>query len=62
MSKVVRFRKLKHGDPPRFKVLPDDPYKRSSKRDSWSAIGSFPIMVLVLVGIAAVLVVGGFVA
>jgi len=62
MSKVVRFRKLKHGDPPRFKVLPDDPDKRSSKRDSWSAIGSFPIMVLVLVGIAAVLVVGGFVA
>ncbi len=24
MSKVVRFRKLKHGDPPRFKVLPED--------------------------------------
>jgi hypothetical protein len=62
MSKVVRFRKLKHGDPPRFKVLPDDLERLSSKRDNWSATGSFPIMVLVLVGIAAVLVVGGFVA
>ncbi|MFN3320669.1 MAG: hypothetical protein ACK43M_18120 [Allorhizobium sp.] len=62
MSKVVRFRKLKHGDPPRFKVLPDDLSKRSSRRDSWSSTGSFPIMVLILVGIAAVVVVGGLVA
>jgi hypothetical protein len=62
MSKVVRFRKLKHGDPPRFKVLPEDPCKRSCTHGSWNATGSFPIMVLVLVGIAAVLVVGGFVA
>jgi len=62
MSKVVRFRKLKHGDPPRFKVLPDDLDRLSFKRGSWSATGSFPIMVLVLIGIAAVMVVGGFVA
>ncbi len=61
MSKVVRFRKLKHGDPPRFKVLPDDLRKASSRHGGWSSTGSFPIMVLVLVGIAAVLVVGGFV-
>jgi hypothetical protein len=59
MSKVVRFRKLKHGDPPRFKVLPDDLRKTSSRDGGWSSTGSFPLMVLALIGFAAVLVVGG---
>jgi hypothetical protein len=62
MSKVVRFRKLKHGDPPRFKVLPEELTGRSSRRHSTAIAGSFPIMVLVLVGIAAVVVVGGLIA
>lgn len=61
MSKVVRFRTLKHGDPPRFKVLPDDLRKRSGRRRSAGSTGSFPIMVLALVGIAAAVVFGGFV-
>lgn len=61
MSKVVRFRKLKHGDPPRFKVLPDDLRKTASRSGGWSATGSFPLMVLSLVGVAAVLVIGGFI-
>jgi hypothetical protein len=59
MSKVVRFRKLKHGDPPRFKVLPDDLGSQSSGHGGWSATGSFPVMVLALIGVAAVLVIGG---
>ncbi|NBB47277.1 hypothetical protein GVN24_03200 [Rhizobium sp. CRIBSB] len=62
MSKVVRFRKLKHGDPPRFKVLPDDLPRSTSQRRRYRAIGAFPIMLLALIGVAAVLVVGGFVA
>lgn len=62
MSKVVRFRKLKHGDPPRFKVLPNDLGQRSSRGRIWRAAGSFPIMLLALIGIAAVVVIGGFVA
>jgi nitrate reductase NapE component len=61
MSKVVRFRTLKHGDPPRFKVLPENLRKRSSRSRSASSTGSFPIMVLALVAIAALAVVGGFV-
>ncbi len=61
MLKVVRFRKLKHGDPPRFKVLPDDLRKTSARSGGWSATGSFPLMVLSLVGVAAVLVIGGFI-
>ncbi|MFN7093720.1 MAG: hypothetical protein ACK4P4_24610 [Allorhizobium sp.] len=61
MSKVVRFRKLKHGDPPRFKVLPDDLRKTSYRGGGWSSTGSFPLMVLALVGVAAVLVIGGFI-
>jgi hypothetical protein len=61
MSKVVRFRKLKHGDPPRFKVLPENLRKSTPRGRRWRATGSFPIMVLALVGIAAVLVIGGFV-
>ncbi|MDH4413027.1 MAG: hypothetical protein QE484_06950 [Rhizobium sp.] len=62
MSKVVRFRRLKHGDPPRFKVLPDDLRKRSSRTGSRRSMRSFPIIILALVGTAALLVVGGFVA
>lgn len=61
MSKVVRFRTLKHGDPPRFKVLPEDRHRRSSRALSATSTGSFPIMVLALVGIAAALVFGGVV-
>lgn len=61
MSKVVRFRKLKHGDPPRFKVLPEDLSDSSSKLGGWDSTGSFPIMVLALIAIAALVVVGGFV-
>jgi hypothetical protein len=61
MSKVVRFRKLKHGDPPRFKVLPDDLRKTASRDGGWSSTGSFPLMVLALVGVAAVIVIGGFI-
>ena len=57
MSKVVRFGTLKHGDPPRFKVLPEDLRKRSLR--STHSTRAFPIMVLVLVGAAAALVFGG---
>lgn len=59
MSKVVRFRKLKHGDPPRFKVLPEDLGGQAPGHGGWSATGSFPIMVLALIGVAAILVIGG---
>lgn len=58
MSKVVRFRKLKHGDPPRFKVLPDDLRKAGYRHGGWIPTGSFSVMVLALIGIAALLVVG----
>lgn len=61
MLKVVRFRTLKHGDPPRFKVLPEDLRKRSSRGRLASPTGSFPIMVLALIAIAAVAVMSGFV-
>jgi hypothetical protein len=61
MSKIVRFRTLKHGDPPRFKVLPEDLDEGASRTRSAVSTGSFPIMVLALVGIAAVAVVSGFV-
>lgn len=59
MSKVVRFRKLKHGDPPRFKVLPDDLRQTSARAGGWSPTIAFPVTVLLLVGVAAVLVIGG---
>ena len=59
MSKVVRFRKLKHGDPPRFKVLPEDLNGGASGHSGWSTTGSFPMMVLALIGVAAILVIGG---
>ena len=62
MSKVVRFRRLKHGDPPRFKVLLDQPRRPADHRGYRVSVGAFPIMILVLIGVAAALVVGGFVA
>lgn len=59
MSKVVRFRKLKHGDPPRFKVLPEELNGDASGHSGWSNAGSFSMMVLALIGLAAILVIGG---
>jgi hypothetical protein len=41
--------------------LPDDLRKTASRSGGWSATGSFPLMVLALVGVAAVLVIGGFI-
>lgn len=61
MSKVVRFRTLKHGDPPRFKVLPEELDQTSSRSRMTAMTGSFPIMLLALVGIAAAVVVGGII-
>jgi hypothetical protein len=62
MSKVVRFRRLKHGDPPRFKVLPDE-LRKSGARNRYRAPKiAFQILVFALLGIAAALVVGGLVA
>ncbi|MCJ8239259.1 hypothetical protein [Peteryoungia algae] len=61
MSKVVRFRTLKHGDPPRFKVLPEDLRKRSPRIRATHSPRAFPIMLLALVGAAVALVLGGIV-
>ncbi|MBC2773797.1 hypothetical protein H6M51_13080 [Rhizobium sp. AQ_MP] len=59
MSKVVRFRKLKHGDPPRFRVLPEKLRKAEFRHGGWSATGSFPIMAVALIAVAAIAVIGG---
>jgi hypothetical protein len=57
MSKVVRFRRLKHGDPQKFKVLPEDVAR--SRSGPWSGVGMLGVTALVGVSLAALAMVGG---
>lgn len=60
MAKVMRFRRLKHGAPQKFKVLPDD--LATNRGRSWFGTSPGMLGVIALVGasIAVLALVGGF--
>jgi hypothetical protein len=59
MAKVMRFRRLKHGAPEKFKVLPEDLAR--SRGGAWFGTGPGMLGVIALVGasIAMLALVGG---
>lgn len=62
MAKVMRFRRLKHWAPQKFKVLPEDMDR--SRGGAWfgTGPGMLGAIALVTVGAAVLLVVGGLLA
>lgn len=59
MAKVMRFRRLKHGAPEKFKVLPEDLAR--SRSGTWFGAGPGMLGVIALVGasVAVLALVGG---
>lgn len=59
MAKVMRFRRLKHADPQKFKVLPEDLAR--SRGGAWfgAAPGMLGVIALVGASMAVLALVGG---
>ncbi|RKE84878.1 hypothetical protein [Rhizobium sp. AG855] len=62
MAKVMRFRRLKHGPPQKFKVLPEDLAR--SRGGAWfgTGPGMLGAIALVAASVAVLLIVGGLLA
>lgn len=58
MAKVVRFRRLKHEAPPRFKVLPEELGRGRTSAGFGSAPGMLGVVALVAASIAILALVG----
>lgn len=59
MSEVMRFRRLKHGDPQKFKVLPEDVGRSHDGPLLGKAPGMLGVVALVGVSLGLLLLVGG---
>lgn len=59
MAKVMRFRRLKHAAPPKFKVLPEDLVRSRSGAWFGAAPGMLGVIALVGASLAVLALVGG---